>query len=150
VDTLQSAERLLAMLGALDAEQGGKITPLGQRIMALPTHPRLARLLIAAAEAGMMEDGAAVAALLAARDIAWEERGTPRWMRETKTIGDSDLLIRLDLLEQAERARFAAHLRDNGIDPVAARQTAKARDDLLRIAQRLSTSPRSSSSLIPL
>ncbi|QOV90033.1 ATP-dependent helicase HrpB [Humisphaera borealis] len=142
-DMLVSAERLLAMIGALDADVDGKITPLGQRIMALPTHPRLARLLIGAAEAGLLEQGAAVAALLAEKDIAWEERGTPRWMRETKTIGPSDLLLRLDLLEQAEKSRFAPHLRDSGIDPVAARQAAKARDDLLRIAERLDRDPRS-------
>lgn len=139
-DMLVAAERLLVMLGALDGDTdapggAGKITPLGQKIMALPTHPRLARLLIAAAEVGLVQQGAAVAALLAEKDIAWEERGTPRWMRETKTIGPSDLLLRLDLLEQAEKSHFAAHLRDSGIDPVAARQAAKARDDLLRISQ---------------
>jgi len=139
-DMLVAAERLLVMLGALDGDVdapggAGKITPLGQKIMALPTHPRLARLLIAAADAGLLEQGAAVAALLAEKDIAWEERGTPRWMRQTKTIGPSDLLIRLDLLKQADKSRFAAHLRDGGIDPVSARQAAKARDDLLRIAQ---------------
>ena len=136
-EILASAERLLAMLGALDAEQNGKITNLGQQVMALPTHPRLARLLIGAAEQGLLEDGAAVAALLAEKDIAWADRGTPPWLRQAKTVGPSDLLIRLDLLRQAERARFAPHLRDAGIDPVAARQTAQARDELLRIAERL-------------
>ncbi|HEX8916160.1 MAG TPA: ATP-dependent helicase C-terminal domain-containing protein [Humisphaera sp.] len=136
-EMLASAERLLAMLGALDAERNGKITPLGQRLMAVPAHPRLARLLIAAAEAGLLQAGATVAALLSEKDIAWEERGTPPWLRQAKTVGPSDLLIRMDLLEQAERSRFGPHLRDQGIDPVAARQAAKARDDLLRIAERV-------------
>jgi ATP-dependent helicase HrpB len=136
-ETLASAERLLAMLGTLDAEANGSITPLGQQVMALPTHPRLARLLVAAAEAGMADAGATVAALLAEKDIAWQDRGTPPWLRETKTVGPSDLLIRLDLLAQAERARFGPHLRDQGIDPVAARQAAMARDDLRRMADRI-------------
>jgi ATP-dependent helicase HrpB len=135
-EMLASAERLLAMLGALDAETNGQITPLGRRMIGLPTHPRLARLLLAAAEMRMTREGAAIAALLAEKDIAWEERGVPPWLREVKSIGDSDLLARMEMLAEAERSRFAPHVRDRGIDPVAARQTARARDELLRIAER--------------
>jgi ATP-dependent helicase HrpB len=40
---LLAAERLLAMLGALDREAGRSITPLGRRLMSLPVHPALAR-----------------------------------------------------------------------------------------------------------
>jgi ATP-dependent helicase HrpB len=141
-EMLASAERLLAMLGALDSETNGKITPLGQKMISLPTHPRLARLLLASAEMGMMREGATIAALLAEKDIAWEERGLPPWMRETKNIGDSDLLGRMELLAEAEKSRFALHLRDRGVDPVGARQVARARDELLRIADRIGrTSP---------
>ena len=50
---------------------------------------------------------------------------------------ESDLLVRLDRLDEAERARFAPGLRDRGIDPAAARQVARVRDDLLRVARRL-------------
>ena len=102
--TLAAAERLLAMLGALTGETNGEITPLGRRLMSLPVHPRLARLLLAAAEAGRLEQGAALAALLSEKDIAWEDRPDCRRGSGRRRRGaDSDLLIRLDLLAQAER-----------------------------------------------
>ncbi len=138
--SLAAAERLLAMLGALSAETNGQITPLGSRLMAFPAHPRLARLLLAAADARRLEDGAALAALLSEKNIAWVERAAAGGIagRSAKTQGRSDLLIRLEMLARAESAGFSAYLRDEGIDPAAARQAAKSRDDLLRIARRSS------------
>lgn len=135
--TLAAAERLLAMLGAISGESGGQITPLGRQMLALPVHPRLARLLIAAAEQGRLAEGAAIAALLSEKDIARTEPPAPGERRQATLQGDSDLLIRLQWLEQAERERFSHGLRDRGIDPIAARQAAKTRDELLRIARRL-------------
>ncbi len=44
---LEGAERLLGDLGAILA---GEITPLGQRMLAFPLHPRYARMLLAAQE----------------------------------------------------------------------------------------------------
>ena len=46
-----------------------RITPLGRRILELPVHPRLARLLLAASDGGRRAEGAAVAALLSEKDI---------------------------------------------------------------------------------
>ena len=46
--------------------------------------------------------------------------------------GDSDVLDRLELLAEAEAARFGPSLRSRGIDPAAARQVARLRDDLAR------------------
>src|SRR5207253_2777961 len=66
---LESAERLLTMLGALSSEQGGRITPLGHQLLSLPVHPRLARLLLAAVEQNAIEEGATIAALLSEKDI---------------------------------------------------------------------------------
>ena len=134
-EMLAAAERLLEMLGALTAETNGKITPLGNQLMSLPVHPRLARLLLAAAGEGLLREGATIAALLSERDISRENWSAgPRGPR---TQGPSDLLLRLDLLARAEADRFHPSLRDRGIDPVAARQVAKTRDDLLRIGRRL-------------
>jgi ATP-dependent helicase HrpB len=135
-ETLGAAERLLAMLGALDSESGGSITPLGRAIMDLPVHPRLGRLLIGAAELGRLEEGAAVAALLSEKDIV---SGSPFDLRHSGPVtqGPSDLTYRLELLAEAERARFSPTLRDRRIDPLAARQVAKVRDDLLRAARHL-------------
>ena len=133
---LLAAERLLAMLGALDKESAGSITPQGRQLMAVPTHPRLARLLLAASDYGASREGAALAALLSEKDIVWVERGpgVPPSQRGARTLGPSDLLIRLEMLSRAESTGFAPFLRDEGIDPNAARQAAKVRDDLLRIA----------------
>jgi ATP-dependent helicase HrpB len=61
------ARELLAQLGALDG--GGRITPHGQRMAALPLAPRLAHLLIVAASRGETRLGAEIAALLEERDI---------------------------------------------------------------------------------
>jgi ATP-dependent helicase HrpB len=143
--TLAAAERLLAMLGALDKEDGGAITPVGRAMVGLPVHPRLARLLLAAAGWGRLAQGAAVAALLSEKDIVVPSfearRAGPR------TQGDSDLAHRLELLAEAERARFAPTLYDRGTDPAAARQVAKTRDELLRVTRHLgSTSPASPAS----
>ena len=134
-EMLAAAERLLEMLGALTAESGGKITPLGRQLMTLPVHPRLARLLLAASQEGLLHEGATVAALLSEKDIL---RGEPTaGPRHATTQGPSDLLVRMDLLARAEADRFHPSLRDRGIDPIAARQVVKTRDDLLRTARRL-------------
>lgn len=139
--TLVAAERLLEMLGALDSATGGSITPLGRAIMALPVHPRLGRLLLGAAEMGRLEDGAAVAALLSEKDILAQTFEGPR-RTGPKTQGRSDLTYRLELLADAERSRFPPSLRDRGIDPAAARQVARTRDELLRVARHLKARPR--------
>ena len=135
-ESIVAAERLLTMLGALTAEVSGQITPLGQRLMSLPVHPRLARLLMDAAEHGLLREGATIAALLSEKDLArgMEPSGGGFEPGQAKVQGDSDLTLRMHMLDDAERHRFAAHLRDRGIDPVAARQVAKTRDELLRVA----------------
>ncbi len=134
VAALESAQRLLEMLGALD---GGSVTPLGKRLISLPLHPRIGRLLCAAAEAGCTEEGATLAALLCERDIRRPDFSQPMHSRGPATQGDSDLLIRMQDLAEAQRHRFAAHLGDRGIDPIAARQVAQVRDELRRISRRL-------------
>jgi ATP-dependent helicase HrpB len=134
---LTSAERLLAMLGALSSETDGRITPLGRRLLALPVHPRLGRLLIAAAEQGMLEQGAAIAALLSEKDIVRSVRAEPGQIFHPATQSNSDLLIRLDLVAKAQQDRFGAGARSLGVDIGAVKQVARARDELMRIGQRL-------------
>ena len=128
-DRLEAAEVLLARLGALDAE-ARTITPIGERLLALPVHPRLGRLLLAAAAEGLVYEGAALAALLSEKDVAARRPGGGR-------RGLSDVLPRLDLLAEAEAGRFGPTLKDRGIDPSAARQVARIRDDLIRLGRRL-------------
>lgn len=97
---LAAARQLLQQLGALD--QGLRLTPLGAKMAELPAHPRLARLLVAAAQQGVAGLGADLAALLGERD--WFGRERPR------RASDSDLLDRLELLrgQGGEAVRQAA------------------------------------------
>ncbi|MGB7157624.1 MAG: ATP-dependent helicase C-terminal domain-containing protein [Tepidisphaeraceae bacterium] len=119
--------------GAIFVPRG--MTSLGGRMMTLPTHPRLARLLIDAADAGIAGEGATIAALLSEKDIVLTDNSTPPWARGPTTIGPSDLLLRMDLLAELERADFR-DARDRGVDRMAAAQVARVRDELLRVARR--------------
>jgi ATP-dependent helicase HrpB len=69
---LDEARRLLTDLGALDG--GGLPTGAGREMVALPLHPRLARMLLAARDRGQGWLGCLLAALLEDRDVL---RGRP-------------------------------------------------------------------------
>ena len=62
---MAAARELLQRLGALD---DGSITPLGRRMLALGTHPRLAAMLLAPADRAEQALACDLAALLEARD----------------------------------------------------------------------------------
>lgn len=62
--SLQSAESLLHRLGALSAASHGALTEIGKRMVRIPAHPRVARMLIEAARLGVLEDAASLGALL--------------------------------------------------------------------------------------
>jgi ATP-dependent helicase HrpB len=110
VDAIESAERLLAMLGALDSEVNGRITDTGRRLTSLPVHPRIGRVMLEAADAGHANDGAMLAAILSEKDIAPDDL-PPR-------IGESDLLVRMELLPRLQSP--------------AVQQLLRVREDLLR------------------
>jgi ATP-dependent helicase HrpB len=101
--SLAAAERLLWMLGALTAEQNGEITPLGRRLLALPVHPRLGRLLTAAADAGLVRQGATLAALLSERDAIDRPPSAPMQ-------GLSDLLVLMDQPAESTVSRLRGDL----------------------------------------
>ena len=69
---LEEARSLLIMLGAFD--DGGRPTPLGRAMADLPVHPRLARMVVAAAGDGLGWTACLLAALLEDRDVL---RGRP-------------------------------------------------------------------------
>ena len=86
------ALELLARLGAVDAQ--GKLTAHGQAMAELPTHPRIAHLLLRGQELGLGALACDLAALLGERDIL---RG-----------GGADLHSRLALLAGESRAARGA------------------------------------------
>lgn len=127
---VEAAERLLERLGALDT--AGRLTDLGRRMLRLPLHPRLARTALAAAEAGLADAGALVAALLGERDIRRAAR--TGWHGEERpgrlSAGPSDLLDRVEAFREAERRGFRGT--DETLDPGALRAVARARDQIRR------------------
>lgn len=82
------ARDLLIALEALDEEAA--ITPLGRQLLALPLHPRLARMVVLAEERGDMATACDMAALLETRDIARFARDNP----------DSDIRTRLQMINR--------------------------------------------------
>jgi ATP-dependent helicase HrpB len=136
-EMLAGAERLLTMLGAL---RGGRITAVGRRLLDLPAHPRLGRMLAAGVDRGCVREAAELAALLSDRDILAPRPGTGR-PAAAKVTAASDVLIRRDALLEARAARFDPVLENRGIDPAAARTAWQLADELERAAGRLSPSP---------
>jgi ATP-dependent helicase HrpB len=64
---IDAARKELTGLEALDAQ--GRITPIGRRLRSLPLPPRLARMMISAAEAGHAEAAAEIAAVIVERGL---------------------------------------------------------------------------------
>lgn len=89
VGAVKAAQALLRDLDALDGD--ARITEVGRRMARLGTHPRLARMMLAAADDGERALAADLAALLEERD--------PIRGREAP----SDIHLRLDLLHGRDR-----------------------------------------------
>jgi ATP-dependent helicase HrpB len=133
--TLARAERLLAWLGAVDAT--GALTPTGRRMLALPVEPRLARLLVEAERQGCPAEGALVAALASERDVLLSARAFGGTAPADWPPGRSDLLLRLELFEDAARRGFGADAcRALGLDPAGVRRVDRARRQLARSVGR--------------
>ncbi|AUX21135.1 ATP-dependent helicase [Sorangium cellulosum] len=137
---LTAAEALLVRLGALDERR--RVTPTGRRMLRFPAHPRQARMIVEAERRGVADDGCALAALVAERDL-----GAPGGPREAHgRRGDarhsSDLLAALQAFEEAARARFAAdRLRWLGVDPARALAVERTRKQLARLADPRRAAP---------
>ncbi|MDD3517913.1 MAG: ATP-dependent helicase HrpB [Chromatiales bacterium] len=92
---LAQARDLLSRLGALDAD--GRISDGGRRMAALPLHPRLAHMLLAAPRAALT-DACRLAALLEERDFLHDPPPDRR----------ADLRLRLEALDALARDRHPA------------------------------------------
>lgn len=127
---LERALRLLRRLGAVE-EGSFQPTERGKRMATLPVHPRLAALVLAGAEAGLPREAATLAALVEERDVLAGSRAFGDGLPETDHV--SDLLLRLELLEEAERSGLGrGRLAALGLDPGAALAVLRLRDLLLR------------------
>ena len=112
------------------------MTPLGHEMLALPVHPRLARLLVAARHDGWHSRGCHRGR--AAVGTGHPHQGfiqVPRYQptRMPAANGLSDILDRLDLTgREPMRCGSLLRLRSRGVDTAAARLVAMLRDELLR------------------
>jgi ATP-dependent helicase HrpB len=129
---LDAARTLLVRLGGVDAR--GRLTPRGRRMLTLPVHPRLARLVLEAADRGAPEEGALVAALLAERDLRDRRALDGTALPPT---GPSDALELAHAFEEARAARFDPdRLRRMGVNPGAAQAVERSRRQLAALARR--------------
>lgn len=116
--SIDAARTLLHKLGALD-EKG--ITDLGRRMVELPLHPRLARIIEEAKERGAsMRRAWTSVLLLGERDVLSRD--------ERAATESSDLERRVDLIEEASLARDTHRAaRAAGLDPFATSAILRAR-----------------------
>ncbi|HEX8459341.1 MAG TPA: ATP-dependent helicase C-terminal domain-containing protein [Pyrinomonadaceae bacterium] len=131
---LAQAESLLRRLGALGDER--QVTAVGRRMLGLPLHPRLARVVVEAASRGVAQAACTVAALLSERDIRARQSLTgAREFRPTlPTVhGKSDVLHLFDLFAEAAGKNFAPEqLRRMNLDARAVQDVERVRRQLAR------------------
>ena len=128
---LAQACELLQRLGALDAR--GVITPSGREMAALPLHPRLAHMLVAARAHGAGALAAELAALISERDL----------LRRDGAQRDPDVRTRLEILRRESGAAAADPGALQRIRRNAAQftQLVGARPDAARAARASQCSP---------
>jgi ATP-dependent helicase HrpB len=136
------ALRLLRRLGAVE-ESTFRPTPRGARMASLPVHPRLAALVLAGSDSGALREAATLAALVEERDVLAANRAFGGGGGVVDS--SSDLLLRLDLLDEGERAGLSrARLAALGLDPGAALAVLRLRDLLVRRFPPRPSAPRPS------
>ena len=133
---VESARALLERLGAWTA--AGIPTETGRRMLTLPVHPRLARVVVEAVDRGVGEMGCLAAALLSEREVLADERVAlgGGGGRGPRMHGDCDVTLRVAMLQEARRARLeAGALRRLGLDEGASRAVDRAARQLERAAR---------------
>ncbi len=144
--SLTHAEELLTDLGALD--HNGRITSVGQKMLAFPVHPRYSRMMLAAQEYGCVYQACLVAALTQGRDLLLRGGGKEVQSDREDLLGEkasSDFWILMRAWTYAQKNQFRVDAcRKLGIHAVTARQVGPLHEQFLRIAKAegLDTQPR--------
>jgi ATP-dependent helicase HrpB len=127
--------RALALLDLLGAVEDRAVTELGRSMARLPVHPRLARLLIEGQRFGHPERVALTAALLSERDPFNRPMDEPASSRGPRHVTRSDVLDRIEALEEYERTR-RTHSQLGTLSRAAAHFVLRSRDQLLRLVRQ--------------
>ncbi len=134
--SLERAEQLLYDLGAII---GGKLTSLGQRMLAFPVHPRYARMLLAAHIERCVRSVALIAALTQGRNLLRRVDGKEMRAEREDFFGsddESDLFILLRAFRFAEKNQFdPRRCAQLGINAGAAREAGQLWEQFLFIAR---------------
>jgi ATP-dependent helicase HrpB len=103
---LSAARELLSWLGATTAR--GDISEQGRRLLSLPLHPRLARVVTRGEELGVGSEACLAAALLSERDIRSDARlrMSPGVQRDLGVSGPCDVLELMSRFAEAEAVNF--------------------------------------------
>ncbi|MDF2577530.1 MAG: Helicase ATP-dependent domain protein [Chlamydiales bacterium] len=148
--SMKKATTLLSDLGAIEADNG-KITTLGEQMLAFPMHPRYSRMLLAAKEYGCVRAVALIAALTQGRHFYLGNQ--PSFVEEKREElfgkeSDSDFFLLMQAWQYAHQHHY--HLercKEVGIHSTAAQQVLPLLENFLEIAQQqgLSLEDRSNS-----
>jgi ATP-dependent helicase HrpB len=134
---LERAETLLLDLGAID--EAGEITALGRRMLAFPTHPRYARMLLAAHERGCVPAVCHVAALTQGKAVLPRAQGKQQQEDRESVLGSdatSDFFVLLRAIRYAESMNFnPQRLRLLGVNGIASREAMALAQQFLAIAR---------------
>lgn len=138
-DHLRRALELLHALGALD--RADRLTPAGAQMATFPVHPRISRMILAAAEVKAVRTICLLAALLEGRSILLptHDRAVES-AREWVLFGDkapppSDHFAILRAFQAVAAERFDPRWAErHGIHAASARQAAQVADQLVRMA----------------
>ncbi|MBI5514850.1 MAG: ATP-dependent helicase HrpB [Deltaproteobacteria bacterium] len=138
-----AAVALLEDLGARGPD--GHLTPLGRRMLRLPVHPRLARVLVEAEDRGCTGRAAILAALLGERDIIAERRGAGLSPRSGAAPQEPATLDPEELVDLFERAAYEGlrpdAVRALGLDVGAVQAVDRVRRQLERALRRRDDGP---------
>lgn len=134
---IEAAQSLLRRLRAID--DLGAITKDGTSLLALPLHPRLGRIVLAARADGLLREGALLASVLSEREIRASHRTRFGDRSGPKVAsGSSDAIERLEALCAAEASGLSrSSLTSYDLDPRGAQAALKLRDQIVRAVDRL-------------
>ena len=136
--SLARGRQLLHDLGALDHEE--KLTAVGRRMAAFPTHPRYARMLLAADDLGCVRSAALIAALSQSRSILLRSEGKRMDETREEVLGGepaSDFFLHMRAWRYAQQNGFdPQRCRRLGIHGGSSREVAGTLEQLLRLAER--------------